>query len=74
MKINFSSLFIILLVLNVSAQVQQPPQAQKQMVIETGNMALVFSVGKNQKLYQVYMGEKLNNAEDYKILPNQPEA
>ena len=74
MKFNFFILFFILLVGNFSAQAQRPTEAQKQIIIETGNTALVYSVGKNQKLYQVYLGEKLKNAEDYKMLPNQHEA
>ncbi|HEY3389497.1 MAG TPA: glycoside hydrolase family 36 N-terminal domain-containing protein, partial [Prolixibacteraceae bacterium] len=74
MKKNFLVLACISLFLNAPAQFQQSPVTQKQLIIETENTALVFSVAKNQKLYQVYLGEKLKNAEDYKLLPNQHEA
>jgi len=33
--------------------------------IETGHTALVLKVGKNQMLYQTYLGTKLNNSADY---------
>lgn len=33
--------------------------------IETENTALVFKVGKNQRLYQTYIGTKLLNSSDY---------
>jgi alpha-galactosidase len=35
---------------------------------------LVYSVGQNKKLYQVYLGEKLNNASDYRLQRNVHEA
>jgi len=67
-KILFVSA-IICLFLNASAQFLQPPVTQKLLIIETENTALVLSVANNHKLYQVYLGEKLKNAEDYKLLP-----
>jgi len=67
-------LTIICLMMNTQAQVQQSSQPPKQILVETDNTALVFSVGKNLKLYQIYLGEKLKNVEDYKKLPNQHEA
>ncbi len=72
-KILFVLAFISLF-LNASAQFPQPPVTQKLLVIETENTTLVLSVANNHKLYQVYLGEKLKNTEDYKILPNQHEA
>jgi alpha-galactosidase len=63
-----------MMIFNAKAQFPRPPETQKQVLIETENTALVFSVGKNQKLYQVYFGEKLNNPDDYQALPNLHEA
>jgi len=74
MKKNFLISALILLVVNLYAQFPLAAETQKQIVIETNNTSLVFSVGKNQKLYQVYLGEKLMNPEDYKSLPNLHEA
>jgi alpha-galactosidase len=74
MKKNIIFLILILAVVNLKAQFPPAPQTQKQIIIETDKTSLVFSVGKNQKLYQVYLGEKLMNPEDYKTLPNQHEA
>ena len=64
MKKTILILFVTLLTINVSTQAQRSSGTPKQLVIETENTALVFSVGKNQKLYQVYLGEKLNNVEN----------
>lgn len=74
MKKKFLLLILVLGVVNLKAQFPPAPQTQKQIIVETERMALVFSIGKNQKLYQVYLGEKLVNPEDYKTLPNQHEA
>jgi alpha-galactosidase len=74
MKKNFLLLILILVVVNLQAQFPPAPQTQKQLIIETDNTALVYSIGKNQKLYQVYLGEKLKNAADYQLLPNKHEA
>lgn len=74
MKKNFLFAALILLIVNLYAQFPPSTETQKQILIETNNTSLVFSVGKNQKLYQVYLGEKLINPEDYKALPNQHEA
>jgi len=74
MKKNFLLLILILVVVNLQAQFPPAPQTQKQLIIETDNIALVYSIGKNQKLYQVYLGEKLKNAADYQLLPNKHEA
>jgi len=74
MKKNFLLLILILVVVNLQAQFPPAPQTQKQLIIETDNTALVYSIGKNQKLYQIYLGEKLKNAADYQLLPNKHEA
>ncbi|MBV5348584.1 alpha-galactosidase, partial [bacterium] len=74
MKKNFLISALLLLVVNLYAQFPPAAETQKQILIETNNTSLVFSVGKNKKLYQVYLGEKLLNPEDYKTLPNQHEA
>lgn len=74
MRKYFLVLASITLVINAPAQFPQTPATQKQILIETENTALVFSVGKNNKLYQVYLGEKLKNTADYLLLPNQHEA
>ena len=74
MKNNFLILLLFLLVVSAEAQFPQAPEPQKQIVVETENTALVFSVGTNHKLYQVYLGEKLKNPGDYKLLPIQHEA
>jgi len=74
MKRNCLLLSLIVLAVNLKAQFPAAPQTQRQIIVETENTSLVFSVGKNQKLYQVYLGEKLLNPEDYKTLPNQHEA
>lgn len=74
MKKNFLILFLFLLAGYAEAQFQRPPEAEKQIIIETDHSALVFSVGNNHKLYQVYLGEKLKNPDDYKLLSMQHEA
>jgi len=74
MKKNFLISVLFFLAVNLFAQFPPAAETQKQILIETNNTSLVFSVGKNQKLYQVYLGEKLLNPEDYKTLPNQHEA
>ena len=74
MKKNFLISALLLLVVNLYAQFPPAAETQEQILIETNNTSLVFSVGKNHKLYQIYLGEKLLNPEDYKTLPNQHEA
>jgi len=74
MKKNFLISLLFFLAVNLYAQFPPAAETQKQILIETNNTSLVFSVGKNQKLYQVYLGEKLLNPEDYKTLTNQHEA
>ena len=74
MKRNLLISVLLLLVVNLYAQFPPAAETHEQILIETNNTSLVFSVGKNHKLYQVYLGEKLMNPEDYKTLPNQHEA
>ena len=74
MKKNFLISALLLLVVNLYAQFPPAAETQEQILIETNNTSLAFSVGKNHKLYQIYLGEKLMNPEDYKTLPNQHEA
>jgi alpha-galactosidase len=47
-----------------------PVQAQESSIIkiETENSALVLKVGKNKKLYQTYLGTKLNNSAEYEAV------
>jgi alpha-galactosidase len=47
-----------------------PVQAQESSIIkiETESSALVLKVGKNKKLYQTYLGTKLNNSTEYEAV------
>lgn len=47
-----------------------PVQAQESSIIkiETETSALVLKVGKNKKLYQTYLGAKLNNSAEYEAV------
>ncbi|WP_206366778.1 MULTISPECIES: hypothetical protein [Sphingobacterium] len=56
---------IILLLIAISFQLKA-----QDILIETQNTALVFRVGKNKSLEQVYLGESLSNKNDYAQLPN----
>ena len=47
-----------------SIQAQENPMIR----IETENSSLVFKVGKDQKLYQTYVGIKLNNSSEYEAI------
>ena len=67
----FATLFVVI---QLFAQAERPTETEKQIVIETKHSALVYSVGKNKKLYQAYLGEKLNNASDYLLQRNIHEA
>lgn len=48
--------------------------AGEQIVVETDDNAIVFTVGDNNRLYQSYFGQRLNGADDYKALPLGTEA
>lgn len=43
--------------------------AKEQIVVESENTALVFTVGDNGRLYQSYFGKRIANAGDYASLP-----
>lgn len=74
MKKNLLILFLFLFSGYAEAQFQQPAKAGNLIIVQTDNTALVFSEGNNHKLYQVYLGEKLKNPEDYQLLPQLHEA
>ena len=71
-----SVLFILSLFISIQifAQSYSAVETERQIVIETKHSTLVYSIGKNKKLYQAYLGEKLNNVSDYKLLKNTHEA
>ncbi len=64
----------LIVVIQLFAQPERPVETEKQIVIETKHSALVYSVGKNKKLYQAWFGEKLNNISDYLFQRNTHEA
>lgn len=43
-------------------------QTNKQIIIETKNTALIYTIGDNQRLYQSYFGQKLNDPNEYSKL------
>ena len=43
--------------------------AKEQIVVQSENTALVFTVGDNGRLYQSYFGKRIANAADYASLP-----
>jgi len=61
---NRSLLLIILVSLCFTIHGQENPLLR----IETENTILVFKVGKNQQLYQTYLGMKLVNSTDYEAI------
>ncbi len=69
-------LFILSLYIGIQvfAQPQRSAEGGNQIVIETKHSALVYSVGRNKKLSQVYLGEKLNNPAEYRNQRNTHEA
>ena len=52
----------------VMATGQSFAQNSKQIILETKNSAVVFSVGNNKKLFQSYLGQRLSDNSDYKQL------
>ena len=64
----------LIVVIQLFGQPERPVETEKQIVIETKHSALVYSVGKNKKLYQAWFGEKLNNTSDYLLQRNTHEA
>lgn len=67
MKFLILFTFLIALVFNTNAQ-------EKPIVIETKNTALVYKIGFQNKLVQVYFGKKLNNPLEYEMLNSRNEA
>ena len=63
--------FIVILSLFIVIQSfgQQLPriETERQIVIETQHTSLVYAVGKNKKLYQVYLGDKLSKVSEYQL-------
>jgi alpha-galactosidase len=43
-------------------------QQDKQIIIQTNNTALVFTISGSQKLYQSYLGKRLSNPSDMQLL------
>ncbi len=61
--------FLLALYMPVGLTAQNLP-----VIIETRNIGLVYNVDKNQKLEQVYLGEKLSKLSEYKSVPMKGEA
>jgi len=55
----------IIIILLVSLVGKVIAQSNKQILIETQNSALVFTIGSNQKLFQSYLGSRFNRSADY---------
>ena len=69
MRQSFAILLSLVLSCSLSAT------AQRQIVsVETQHVSLVFGVGDNGRLYQRYLGPRLNHASDYEHLPGGIEA
>jgi len=67
MKKTFTLILSLFVVIQVFGQQLPRIETDRQIVIETQHTSLVYAVGKNKKLYQIYFGEKLNNASDYQL-------
>lgn len=67
---NMKSLMMSLLASSVALSAA----AVSDIVIETDNTALVYSVGDNGRLYQQYLGKKMKNPADYSASPRGGEA
>jgi alpha-galactosidase len=74
MKKRLPFILSLFIAVQLFAQPERPVEAEKTIVIETKHSALVYSVGKNKKVYQVYLGEKLNNKSEYRLQRNIHEA
>lgn len=75
MKTKIFTLFFSLLTIALFAQPGGRPNEIKKLIrIETDNTALIYSVGANQKFYQLYLGEKLKSVDDYKLINPKNEA
>lgn len=74
MKRNLLLILSLFIAIQLFGQLERTVGAEKQIVVETKHSALVYSVGKNKKLYQVWLGEKLNNISEYLLQRNIHEA
>ncbi len=74
MKTIYSLALLLLLVGQAFAQPDRVTIEGSPIVVETDKTSLVFAVGQNKKLYQLYWGEKLKNGSDYAKLPLLQEA
>ena len=61
---------IAFLTLLASATFLKADAQTSPIVIETAQTSLVYTVKKNGRLYQAYLGEKLSNAKEYASLPD----
>nr|WP_294877131.1 alpha-galactosidase [uncultured Pedobacter sp.] len=55
-------------ILIVSFRLTSFGQSEKQIIVDTKNASLVFTVGNDNKLYQSYLGQKLNSSVDEGLL------
>jgi len=74
MKTSLLIVLSLIIGIQLFAQSDRLTMSEKQIVIETKHTSLVYTIGNNKKLYQAYLGEKLNNVSDYKLLTNIHEA
>ena len=74
MEKSLAILLCLLISVPLFSQSEKPGNTIKQFIIETKHSALVYSVGENKKLYQAYLGEKLNDKADYQFGQNMHEA
>ena len=63
MKIIFLSLLLLCTTVYGKAQ-----QSAVQIIVSTKNTSLIYKVGKDQRLYQSYLGTKLSNSTDLSSL------
>lgn len=61
---KYIACFLLFLVLGKDANAQK----DKQILVETKNTSLIFTVSADQKLYQSYLGQKLVNLDDQLLL------
>jgi alpha-galactosidase len=61
---NRNLIIFFLLLACPGLQLKSYGQVSKHIVVETKNVSLIFSVGKDGKLYQTYLGNKLANSGD----------
>jgi alpha-galactosidase len=68
--LNLATAFFFLACFLLAAYCSQAQNNNEQIHIRTNNTSLVFGVKKNKRLYQLYLGEKLDQANDVKSLPD----